>query len=104
MCIANDKEITEYVLNSHKFCNCCNYKAVYIFLLAFGFCGVIVAWLFASGSVVAIVWDAGYTLLCIIATIVFCTYNYIPMVCLIIAYSLDAIIGLALIWYYRKSK
>ena len=92
MCIANDKEVTKYVLESFKFCNCCSYKTVYILLLIFGYLAAICAWILTSGGWIAITWDALYSLLCIIATIVLWNYNYIYMIALLIPFIADVVI------------
>ena len=79
MCIANDKKVTRYVFENSKFCNCCNYKVIYILLLIFGYFGAIIAWIFTAGSIPALIWDIIYSLACIIATIGLCLNNYLTI-------------------------
>lgn len=94
MCIANDKEVTKYVFDNFKFCNCCNYKVVYILLLIFGYFGAIIAWIFTAGSIPAVIWDIIYSLACIIATIGLCLNNYLTIIVFLIAYIMDVLIAL----------
>ena len=60
----------------------------------FGYFGAIIAWIFAAGSIPAIIWDVLYSLACIIATIGLCLNNYLTIIVFLIAYLMDVLIAL----------
>ena len=63
-------------------------------MLIFGYFGAIIAWIFTSGSIPALIWDIIYSLACIIATIGLCLNNYLTIIILLIAYLVDVLIAL----------
>ena len=103
MLIGNNKEITEYVLNTYQFSSCCNYQVTVLSLLIFGYIGGIVAWLYTSSSLPAIIADLIYTAGVLAGTWGLFSNNYFGLIGLLITFAVDVIVALFAMYYISQT-
>lgn len=86
------KDATKGALTKLSLCGV-SYYAIYICFLLFAYLAAVLAWIFANGSIYALVWDGVYSFLLLLATLGLALKNGYLMLSLGVALIGDSIIA-----------